>query len=150
MKKEIIVSTPNTLGGSPRLQGRRLDVNHIVWGINEYQDGKIQPFLIDFELSINQIRHSILYCKDQICELQNVPQSCNGCSKKFEKNLKTWKDYLNSLNEYDIHLDSMEEHKKDFEGKDSWKIAQKLYEKNKLNLNLPSSYEKLITETNQR
>ncbi|MFT5618857.1 MAG: hypothetical protein ACI85I_002092 [Arenicella sp.] len=162
MKKEIVVSTEDTLGGSPRLDGRRLDIRHVIWGIIEYDNANIKSYQDDFEVTTDQIRHAIMYCKDEICELQNVPQSCNGCSKKFRKDTKTWEEYLqeegipediqignndftklgNSL----ILLGDLEDYKKEFEGVDTWKTAQVLYLKFKETLCLTKSYEQIISK----
>lgn len=160
MKKELIISTEHTLGGSPRLDGRRLDVRHLIWGITEFDSEDIQSYQDDFEVTIEEIRHAIMYCKDEICELQEVPQSCNGCSKRFRKDTETWEEYIQEIGGIDkietkdesiiklgddsILLDNLEDHKKDFEGVDSWKTAEALYQKLKDEFNLPESYEKLI------
>ncbi len=160
MKKELIISTEHTIGGSPRLEGKRLDIRHVIWGITEYDHGNIQSYQDDFDVTIEQIKHAIMYCKDEICELQNVPQSCNGCSKKFRKDIDTWKKYLHEkggikkveteddpiikLGEHSILLGELEDHKKDFEGINNWEIAKKLHQKLKDEFTLPESYEQLI------
>jgi uncharacterized protein (DUF433 family) len=162
MKKELIISTEHTLGGSPRLDGRRLDVRHVIWGITEYDNGEIQSYQDDFEITNEQIRHTIMYCKDEICELQEVAQSCNGCSKRFRKDTETWEEYIQEmggiekietdnesiikLGDNSILLGDLEGHKKDFEGVNSWETAKALHQKLKEEFNLPESYEKLINE----
>lgn len=162
MKKELIISTEHTLGGSPRLNGRRLDVRHVIWGITEFDNGNIQSYQNDFEVTNEQIRHAIMYCKDEICELQDIPQSCNGCSKRFRKDTETWEEYIQEnggiekietdnesitkLGDNSILLGDLEDHKKDFEGVDSWETAKTLYQKLKDEFNLPETYEKLINE----
>lgn len=162
MKKELIISTEHTLGGSPRLDGRRLDVRHVIWGITEYDNGEIQSYQDDFEITNEQIRHTIMYCKDEICELQEVAQSCNGCSKRFRKDTETWEEYIQEmggiekietdnesiikLGDNSILLGDLEGHKKVFEGVNSWETAKALHQKLKEEFNLPESYEKLINE----
>jgi uncharacterized protein (DUF433 family) len=162
MKKELIISTEHTLGGSPRLDGRRLDVRHVIWGITEFDNGNIQSYQDDFDVTNEQIRHAIMYCKDEICELQDVPQSCNGCSKRFQNDTETWEEYVQEmggikkietdgepiikLGDNSILLSELKDHKKDFEGVDSWKTAQTLYQKLKDEFDLPETYEKLINK----
>lgn len=162
MKKELIISTEHTLGGSPRLDGRRLDVRHVIWGITEFDNGDIKSYQDDFEVTNEQIRHAIMYCKDEICELQEVPQSCNGCSKKFRKDTETWKEYLQEMGGIEkietddetiikvgvntILLGDLENHKKDFKGADSWETAQSLFQNLKDEFNLPETYEMLTNE----
>lgn len=121
MNSLLIVSTENVLGGSPRLNGRRLDVRHVIYGFTI----ESTTYKQDFEVSEEEIKHAILYCKDEVCELDKVPQACSGCSKKIEKDklydLEAWED-------------------EDEELKDGWKDAQQLYEQYKTKLNLPDSY----------
>lgn len=162
MKKEKIISTEDTLGGSPRLGGRRLDVRHVIWGIIEFDNANIESYQDEFEVTKEQIRHAIMYCKDEICELQEVPQSCNGCSKKFRKDIETWDEYIRKnwgidkietddelitkLGDNSILLGDLEDHKWDFKGVDSWERAETIYQKLKGEFNLPETYEKLINE----
>ena len=133
MKKEHIVTTKNTLGGSPRLDGRRLDVRHVIWGISDYDYGNIATYQEDFEVSQEQIRHAIMYCKDEICEQQKVAQSCSWCSKKFHKDLERLKE--NGM----INEDETDE-------VNSWEVAQVLHMKLKEKLGLPETYEQLFDE----
>ncbi len=159
IKNQVIISTEHTLGGSPRLNGRRLDVNHVIFGITEYDNGGIESYQGDFEVTTEQLKHAILYCKDEICEVQDVPRSCNGCSKKFQNDIKTWEEYIQlnggiketessdpifKLGDHSILLGALEDHKKDFEGKDNWKRAAKLHESLREKLKLPDSYTQLI------
>ena len=162
MKKEIIISTPDVIGGSPRLKGRRLDVKHVIWGITEYADNDIKLYKEDFEVTTNEIRHAIMYCKDEICELQNVFQSCNGCSKKFKKDIENWNENIESngnvreietkdekitkLDDNTFFLGTTDEYKDQFEGDDIWRIAKTLFNKYRRFLNLPKSYEQIINE----
>ena len=160
MKQELIISTEHTLGGSPRLEGRRMDVGHVIKGITQSEDDNFQSYQSSFEVSTDQVRHAIMYCKDQICELQTVPQSCSGCSKKFRKDAETWEKFLIEmggiepietdgdpvikLGDNSIYLGELEELKEDFEGIDIWEMAQVLHRKLKAKLNLPGTYEQLI------
>jgi hypothetical protein len=104
-----------------------------------------------------------MYCKDEICELRGVHQSCKGCSKKFQKDMKTWEEYLQEmggikkikkgnepiieLGDGSVLLGDLKDHKKDFEGVDSWKTARIIHQTLKDEFNLPETYEKLICES---
>lgn len=159
MKKELITSTEHTLGGSPRLDGRRLDVGHVIWGVTEYES--TQSYQNDFGVTVDQVRHAIMYCKDEICEFKVVPQSCANCSKRFRKDAKTWEEYLLEMDEIEaigtdddpisklgngsFFLGDSDELKKSFEGENTWETAQELHLKLESQLNLPTSYE-LITQ----
>ena len=133
MKKEHIVATKNTLGGSPRLDGRRLDVRHVIWGITDYDNGNIVTYQEDFKVTQEQIRHAVLYCKDEICEQQKVIQSCNGCSKKFHKDLERLREngMINENESDEVN---------------PWEVAQVLHMKLKEELNLPETYKQLFDE----
>lgn len=144
MNKALIVSTEHTLGCTPRLEGRRLDVRYILWGIVNYVE-TLEIYQNDFEVSDEQIRHAIMYCKEEICEEQNVPQACNYCSKKFEKDIKDWEEflwqyydikiiieeneviYINQNNEVCYNIEHIQVLKEEFEGEDTWKQAEELY-----------------------
>lgn len=141
------------------MEGRRLDVGHVIKGITQSEVDNFQSYQNSLEVSTDQIRHAIMYCKDQICELQIVPQSCSGCSKKFRKDTETWEKYLKEmggiepietggdhvikLGDNSIYLGEWEELKEDFEGIDIWEMAQVLHRKLKDKLNLPGNYEQL-------
>ncbi|MGB0524870.1 MAG: hypothetical protein ACPGJS_17990 [Flammeovirgaceae bacterium] len=162
MRKELIISTEDTLSGAPRLDGRRLDVAHLITGITEFDNGNMQSYQDDFEVTTNQIRHAIMYCMDEICELKEVPVACNGCSKKFEKDIKTWGEFVQEmggieqiqteddsiikLGESSILMGDLEDFKAEFEGRNIWEIAKRLYHNLKEALSLPNSYEQLINE----
>ena len=162
MKKEVIINTPDVLGGSPRLKGRRLDVAHVIWGITDYDNSNLASYKEDFQVTNDEIRHAILYCKDEICELQEVVQSCNGCSKKFRNDFDSFEEYLeyfgdvrrieidkqqfDIIRDKTILLGGLENHKKDFLGNDIWKKAKILYKELKETLDLPKSYEEIIEE----
>ncbi len=142
------------------MEGRRLDVGHVIKGITQLDVDNFQSYQNSFEVSTDQIGHAIMYCKDQICELQMVPQSCNGCSKEFRKDAETWEKFLIEmggfekiendgdpiikLGENSIYLGELEELKEEFEGIDIWEMAQVLHRKLKAKLNLPETYEQLI------
>lgn len=161
MKKELIVSTEHTLGGCPRLDGRRLDVRHVIWGITEYDDGNVETYQRDFGVTNEQVAHAIMYCKEQKCEVKNVPHSCEGCSKKFRKDAATWEEYVKDfgginlietdnepiikLGDDTFLLGDVEDHKKDYEGSNTWETAAMLYEKMKGELELPETYNELIS-----
>ena len=132
MKNELVISSFNVLGGSPRLSGRRLDVQHVIWGITKYDNYRISSYMEDFEVSRDDIRHAIMYCKDEICELNNVLQSCNGCSKKFKKDQERCSDdsFFN-----DAKLNNV------------WEVAEDLYNELKNQLDLPSNYQIILNES---
>ncbi|MCR9252374.1 MAG: hypothetical protein NXI20_18260 [bacterium] len=152
MKKEIIISTDDTLGGTPRLRNRRLDVFHVIDGVNYSSKSAYKS---DFLVSDLEISHAIMYCKEEICELHNVPQCCYGCSKKFRNDSPTWEDFCKE-NDIDgnisedgttVFLGDLEDYKKHYEGIDAWKVADKLYMEYREELNLPYTYEQLISIT---
>ena len=47
MKDEIIINTPEVIGGSPRLKDRRLDVAHVIFGITDYDNSNIESYKED-------------------------------------------------------------------------------------------------------
>ena len=148
--EKIIISSEDIIGGSPRIKGRRLDVNHVITGIINYKS--VSLYQSDFEVSNTDVRHAIMYCKDEVCVSENVPQSCNGCSKKFSKDIKKWnkldfketKDWvINKVGNKSIYLGNLKELKEQFDGTDVWKNAKELYNKLKIELDLPCSYKQL-------
>ena len=152
----IIVWTPDTLGGSPRLSGRRLDVGHVILGITDFA---LQGYVNQFEVSLEQIKHALLYCRERKC-LQDYPlRACNGCSLKFWNDKKSLRDFIyefgtaiemNEVSEELITIkdksflsEEVEALKVEFEGNQIWKQAEILYNQFKNELNLPQSYQDL-------
>lgn len=119
--KKVIINTTDTLNGAPRLKGRRIDVGHVIWGITDYDNGDIKSYQVTFDVSIEEIKHAILYCKDQVCEIDKVNSSCNACTKSFSR--------------YDYSFE---------EEKDYWEIAGNQFHKLKTKFNLPNDYKSLI------
>jgi hypothetical protein len=71
--------------GKPTLIGRKLDVRHVIWGITVFDPDSIFTYHHQFGISIQQIRHAIMYCKDEVCEKESVIHPCTGCGKSFGK-----------------------------------------------------------------
>jgi uncharacterized protein (DUF433 family) len=78
-----IVCTSDTLGGQPRLDGRRLAVGDIVSLVDVYADLSVS--LRDFELSLQQVRQALHYCKDLHCQRDNPAKYCHNCSLRVKQ-----------------------------------------------------------------
>lgn len=78
-----IVCTPDTLWGQPRLEGRRLAVGDIVSMIDS--DDDITVTLKDFELTLQQIRQALHYCKTQQCKKDLPDRFCHNCLLRVEQ-----------------------------------------------------------------
>lgn len=78
-----IVRTENVLCGQPRLEGRRLSVGDIVSLINVNKNLNI--VLQDFELSHQQARQAVLYCKLKKCEVDNPIKFCHNCTLQVKQ-----------------------------------------------------------------
>jgi uncharacterized protein (DUF433 family) len=73
-----IVCTPDVLWGQPRLEGRRLAVGDIVSLVNVYSESL--PFTLkDFELTMQQVRQALSYCKNLQCKHDNPEKYCHHC-----------------------------------------------------------------------
>jgi len=127
MNKELIVSTENTLGGSPRLDGHLLAVWHVMWWLTMFGEKGLQSYEKTFNVNPNQIRHAILHCKDEICKVNKVAKACLKCSKKF-KNDSIKEPWVSAID------------------KDGWKNANALYKTFKNKINLPDSYAENLKE----
>lgn len=77
-----IVCTQNTLWGQPRLDGRRLAVGDIVSKV-EYEDIKV--IMEDLDLSLQQIRQALHYCKDLECKKDKPKKYCHNCILRVEQ-----------------------------------------------------------------
>lgn len=73
-----IVCTPDCLWGQPRLEGRRLAVGDIVSLIDDY-DEDIGVTMRDYELSLQQIRQALHYCKLLECKNDKPEKYCHNC-----------------------------------------------------------------------
>lgn len=82
-----IVSTKDVLMGAPRIEGTRISVYDIVSSL--WHDRDIEQYSNDFEITQEEIKDAIVYCKNLKCQKNNVTKFCNGC-------------ILNSINEKEI------------------------------------------------
>jgi uncharacterized protein (DUF433 family) len=78
-----IVCTSDTLWGQPRLDGRRLAVGDIVSLLDQYETLSI--FQNDFELSLQQVRQALHYCKDLYCQKDQPEKYCHNCSLRVKQ-----------------------------------------------------------------
>ncbi|MDI9311728.1 MAG: DUF433 domain-containing protein [Limnohabitans sp.] len=69
-----IVCTHDIVWGQPRLDGSRLAVGDIVSLVDTYHED-INVVLNDFELSLQQVRQALHYCKDLECKKTNLKSS---------------------------------------------------------------------------
>ena len=130
MNKELIVSTEDTLNGSPRLDGHLLAVWHVIWWLTIFGEKGLQSYEKTFNVKPVQINHAILYCKDEICEENIVSKACLKCSKKF-KNDSTKEPWVSAI------------------GRDGWKNANELYRTLKGKINLADTYPEVLKELNK-
>jgi uncharacterized protein (DUF433 family) len=79
-----IVCTQDTLGGQPRLDGRRLAVGDIVNLVATYHEN-INVVLTDFELTLQQVRQALHYCKSLECKKDNPEKFCHNCLLRVEQ-----------------------------------------------------------------
>jgi uncharacterized protein (DUF433 family) len=80
-----IVCTPDTLWGQPRLEGTRLAVGDIV-SLTDTYDTNINSILVDFDLSLQQIRQALHYCKILQCKNDNPVKFCHNCTLRVTEN----------------------------------------------------------------
>ena len=78
-----IVCTPDISWGQPRLDGRRLTVGDIVSLAGTYTD--LTTPLKDFELSLQEIRQALHYCKIQQCKKDLPDRFCHNCLLRVEQ-----------------------------------------------------------------
>jgi len=78
-----IVCTPDTLLGQPRLDGRKLAVGDIVSLVDVY--AALPVTQKDFELSLQQIRQALHYCKDLYCKKDKPLKYCHNCSLRVDQ-----------------------------------------------------------------
>jgi uncharacterized protein (DUF433 family) len=79
-----IVCTHDTLWGQPRLEGRRLAVGDIVSLVDVYHED-INVVLTDFELTLQQVRQALHYCKNLECKKDNPERFCHNCLLRIEQ-----------------------------------------------------------------
>jgi uncharacterized protein (DUF433 family) len=66
-----IVSTPDTLGGAPRIEGRRIGVHHIA---KQVLDAEVAPAQVaaDYDLDLADVYRALTYYYDHPEEMQAV------------------------------------------------------------------------------
>lgn len=72
-----IVSTNNILWGVPRIENTRISVYDIVSSL--WHNREINEYVDDFEISEIEIKNALVYCKELICQKENVISFCDGC-----------------------------------------------------------------------
>jgi len=72
-----IVCTAHTLGGSPRIDGRRLAVGDVVSSLSY---GSVTEVVQKDELSYEQVRQALQYCATQQCLVDKPIVFCHNCS----------------------------------------------------------------------
>lgn len=80
-----IVSDSDTLGGQPRIDGRRIPVSHVIANVEEIG---VSEYCEDFEIKRDAVRDAIVYCMNQTCDTK-AKSYCYGCRKDepFRKDL---------------------------------------------------------------
>jgi uncharacterized protein (DUF433 family) len=128
-----IVCTEGTLGGSPRISGRRLAVGDVVSFVKNY--GTLQEIKDDFELSQSQIRQALQYCSNLQCKEEKPILFCHNCSLRREQEgpldisgLKeiTSDNAIIVEGDNSVYFGSMNELLSDWDGCDWWVIATDL------------------------
>lgn len=79
-----IVCTHDCLWGQPRLEGRRLAVGDIVSLVDVYHED-IGVTMKDYELSLQQIRQALHYCKLLECKNDKPEKYCHNCVLRVEQ-----------------------------------------------------------------
>jgi uncharacterized protein (DUF433 family) len=128
-----IVCTDHTLGGSPRIDGRRIAVGEVVSFVQNYDT--LQEVIEGFDLTIPQIRQTLQYCSALQCKNDKPKIFCHNCSLRRQQvgplDISNWEE----IKEEDvtfvkrdnvIFLGSMEELLKDWQGEDLWLVATDL------------------------
>lgn len=125
-----IVCTPDTLFGSPRIQGRRISVSDVVCSVESCT--KLEEILFDFEVTYEQIFQALFYCSTLQCKKDNPEVFCHNCSLRRDKegpldisDLHEFNhgeySYVKSANS--IFIGSLAQLLEDWKGKDMWLIA---------------------------
>jgi uncharacterized protein (DUF433 family) len=79
-----IVCTHDCLWGQPRLEGRRLAVGDIVSLVDVYHED-IGVTMKDYELSLQQIRQALHYCKLMECKNDYPEKFCHNCMLRVDQ-----------------------------------------------------------------
>ncbi len=78
-----IVCTEGTLGGSPRIDGRRLAVGDVVSFIKNYET--LSEVMEDYELTPSEIKQALQYCSNLQCRQDEPTVFCHNCSLRREQ-----------------------------------------------------------------
>jgi uncharacterized protein (DUF433 family) len=124
-----IVCTVHTLGGSPRIDGRRLAVGDVISSLSGY--GRLAEVMQDYELNPEQVRQALQYCASQHCLVDKPVLFCHNCSlrSKQEGPLD-----ISELEEVDgkvvgnsmVFFGTMQELLAEWQGQDRWVVASNL------------------------
>ncbi|MDF2189351.1 DUF433 domain-containing protein [Paraflavitalea sp. CAU 1676] len=79
---EIII-TEDCLWGQPRLEGRRLAVGDIVSYVDVNNSALVAAQ--DYEISLQQTRQALLYCKTLQCVKDNPIKFCHNCTLRVKQ-----------------------------------------------------------------
>ena len=66
-----IVATPDTLGGAPRIEGRRIGVHHIAKRVRDAGDSPEQV-AADYDLDVADIHRALVYYYDNPDEMRQL------------------------------------------------------------------------------
>lgn len=127
-----IVCTDDTLGGSPRVDGRRLAVGDVIATLNSTG---LKVAIEDFDLTMTEIRDALLYCSSLQCNADKPKVFCHNCSLRRDQ-----EGPLDISQYQEVQIDgeffvkgngmtffgSMSEFLEDHAGQDFWKISTDL------------------------
>lgn len=117
-----IVSTPDTVSGSPRIDGTRLTCANVVASL-WYNDYSIDQFLAEFKASFDHqdVIICLEYCAHRQCVASSVHAYCEHCTLDVE-----WAKQLEVENQQWTRdgLDPPNEPQEDY-----WEFATKLLER---------------------
>jgi uncharacterized protein (DUF433 family) len=128
-----IVCTPDTLLGSPRIQGRRISVGDVVCSVESCSE--LEENLFDFDVTYDQIFQALFYCSTLQCKKDNPEVFCHNCSLRRDKDGPLDISDLHEFNHGDnsyvksanvIFIGSLAQLLEDWKGKDMWSIATDL------------------------
>jgi uncharacterized protein (DUF433 family) len=140
MIDKIVVHTPDVMGDSPRLRGRRISVYNLVYQL--YSEMSIKEYGEDYELNVFDIISALNYCRYKICIVDNPQNFCYGCSLYKYKSNETFEEFIKRLgyinyvdNEGMLEdgvvnaLGSIEDLQEQWYGEDGWSMAATILEK---------------------
>ncbi|WP_073288442.1 DUF433 domain-containing protein [Hymenobacter psychrotolerans] len=78
-----IVITENILWGQPRLEGRRLAVGDIVSQVDI--NSTIYEALQDYEITLQQARQALHYCRTLQCVRDKPIKFCHNCTLRVQQ-----------------------------------------------------------------